>query len=108
MATTLSTLFVVCLALSCACAASINVPFVIPTIGGGSWLDDAGNGFGEPLNVRILNTCKRIIMLMIEQIVVSALSTPAVLTDTGIVNFARALGLCVLLFSLGPVRHPHL
>ena len=27
------------------------VPFFIPTVNGGSWFDDAGDGFGEPLNV---------------------------------------------------------
>lgn len=28
-----------------------NVAFVNPTVGGGSWLDDAGTGVGEPMNV---------------------------------------------------------
>jgi len=50
------------------------VPFFTPTDGGGSWLDNAGNGLGEPLNV-----------------IISGLSSPAVLTDDGIINFARAL-----------------
>jgi hypothetical protein len=38
-------------------------------------LDNAGNGLGEPLNV-----------------IISGLSSPAVLTDAGIVNFAKAIG----------------
>ncbi|TFY59117.1 hypothetical protein EVG20_g7905 [Dentipellis fragilis] len=46
-----------------------------PTDGGGSLLDNAGNGLGEPLNV-----------------IVSGLSSSDVLTDDGIVNFARAIG----------------
>ncbi|TFY65738.1 hypothetical protein EVG20_g5357 [Dentipellis fragilis] len=49
--------------------------FFNPTTNGGSLLDDAGNGLGEPLNV-----------------IVSGLSSPDVLTDDGIVNFARAIG----------------
>lgn len=31
----------------------LAVGFVNPTLGGGSWLDNAGNGLGEPLNVII-------------------------------------------------------
>jgi len=38
-------------------------------------LDNAGVGVGEPMNV-----------------IISALSSPGVLTDTGIVNFAKAIG----------------
>ncbi|KAA1471724.1 hypothetical protein DENSPDRAFT_837784 [Dentipellis sp. KUC8613] len=49
--------------------------FFDPTANGGSLLDDAGDGLGEPLNV-----------------IVSGLSSPDVLTDDGIVNFARAIG----------------
>ncbi|KAI0686354.1 hypothetical protein BC835DRAFT_1379984 [Cytidiella melzeri] len=52
------------------------VAFVNPTILGGSWLDDAGTGVGEPLNV-----------------VISALSSPSVLTDDGFTNFARSINL---------------
>ncbi|KAF8808799.1 hypothetical protein BYT27DRAFT_7163618 [Phlegmacium glaucopus] len=54
---------------------SAAVDFFNPNLSGGSMLDDAGNGLGEPLNV-----------------IVSGLSSPAVLTDTGILNFARAIG----------------
>jgi len=39
-------------------------------------LDNAGDGFGEPLNV-----------------IISGLSSPAVLTDDGFLNFAEAVGL---------------
>ncbi|KAI0087931.1 hypothetical protein BDY19DRAFT_951087 [Irpex rosettiformis] len=49
--------------------------FVDPTTHGGSWLDNAGSGGGEPLNV-----------------VISGLSSPSVLTDDGIINFAQAVG----------------
>ncbi|KAL4068515.1 hypothetical protein V8B97DRAFT_2058943 [Scleroderma yunnanense] len=52
-----------------------GVPFYNPTLTGGSMLDNAGNGFGEPLNV-----------------IISGFSSPAVLTDDGIVNYARAIG----------------
>ncbi|KAJ3556175.1 hypothetical protein NM688_g2171 [Phlebia brevispora] len=52
-----------------------NVGFFDPTANGGSWLDNAGDGLGEPMNV-----------------VISGLSSPGVLTDDGIINFARAIG----------------
>lgn len=29
------------------------IPFFNPVQGGGSWLDNAGDGFGEPLNVSV-------------------------------------------------------
>ncbi|KAJ6557185.1 hypothetical protein B0H10DRAFT_2120998 [Mycena sp. CBHHK59/15] len=51
------------------------VDFFNPTANGGSMLDDAGGGLGEPLNV-----------------IISGLSSPAVLTDDGFLNFARAIG----------------
>ncbi|KAF8972963.1 hypothetical protein BDZ97DRAFT_1649476 [Flammula alnicola] len=54
---------------------SSSVAFFNPTAGGGSMLDNAAPGLGEPLNV-----------------IVSGLSSPAVLTDAGIVNFAKAIG----------------
>lgn len=47
-------LFII-LAASCAAAlptSSGGVDFVDPTANGGSWLDDAGGGLGEPMNVR--------------------------------------------------------
>ncbi|KAI0686361.1 hypothetical protein BC835DRAFT_1408606 [Cytidiella melzeri] len=49
------------------------VGYYNPTVQGGSWLDDAGDGFGEPLNV-----------------VISGLSAPHVLTDDGFLNFAHS------------------
>ncbi|KAJ3882425.1 hypothetical protein F5051DRAFT_319721 [Lentinula edodes] len=52
-----------------------SVDFYSPLLGGGSMLDDAGDGFGEPLNV-----------------IISGLSSPEVLTEDGIINFAKAIG----------------
>jgi len=54
------------------------VPYYKPTAGGGSQLNNAGDGLGEPLNV-----------------IISGLSSPDVLTDDGIVNYARALGFSI-------------
>ncbi|KAF8160998.1 hypothetical protein B0H34DRAFT_795841 [Crassisporium funariophilum] len=54
---------------------SSAVAFFNPADGGGSMLDAAAPGLGEPLNV-----------------IISGLSSPAVLTDAGILNFARAIG----------------
>ncbi|KAI0051848.1 hypothetical protein FA95DRAFT_1554092 [Auriscalpium vulgare] len=49
--------------------------FFDPRPNGGSMLDRLVNGFGEPLNV-----------------IISALSSPSVLTDDGILNYARSIG----------------
>ncbi|KAI0330131.1 hypothetical protein GY45DRAFT_1251395 [Cubamyces sp. BRFM 1775] len=46
-----------------------------PAEGGGSMFIDAGNGFGEPLNV-----------------IISGLSSPALLNEDGLLNYARAIG----------------
>ncbi|KAI0319189.1 hypothetical protein OF83DRAFT_1055467 [Amylostereum chailletii] len=55
-----------------------------PAAGGGSMLDIVGDsGQGEPMNV-----------------IVSGLSSPAVLTDDGIVNFARAIGFSTECFGI--------
>ncbi|KDR75416.1 hypothetical protein GALMADRAFT_98884 [Galerina marginata CBS 339.88] len=51
------------------------VDFFNPLTGGGSLLDNAGSGGGEPLNV-----------------IISGLSSPGVLTDAGVLNFAKAIG----------------
>jgi len=51
------------------------VAFVVPTLGGGDWLDSAAPPLGEPLNV-----------------IVSGLSSPQVLTDDGFLNWAQSLG----------------
>ncbi|KAF7789274.1 hypothetical protein EIP86_000215 [Pleurotus ostreatoroseus] len=51
-----------------------GVAFFNPTANGGSWLDVAGTGVGEPMNV-----------------VISGLSSPSVLTDDGFINYARSL-----------------
>ncbi|KAG8220561.1 hypothetical protein J3R82DRAFT_3294 [Butyriboletus roseoflavus] len=61
--------------------AAQSVPFYTPTANGGSMLVDAQDGYGEPLNV-----------------IISGESSAAVLTDDGIVNYARAIGLYVLSF----------
>lgn len=50
-------------------------PYYSPNLNGGSMLIDAGNGLGEPLNI-----------------IISGLSSPAVLTDHGFINYARAIG----------------
>ncbi|KAJ3893800.1 hypothetical protein GG344DRAFT_74615 [Lentinula edodes] len=62
------------------CALSLVTPrqgvdFFDPTANGGSLLDDAGNGLGEPLNV-----------------IISGLSSPGVLTESGFENYAKAIG----------------
>jgi hypothetical protein len=65
-----------------------------PAPGGGSMLDDAGNGLGEPLNVRVPGReaiCSS--GLTRGQVIISGLSAPGVLTDTGLINYARAIGL---------------
>ncbi|KAJ6499435.1 hypothetical protein C8R45DRAFT_115648 [Mycena sanguinolenta] len=69
------------------------VAFANPNLGGGSMLDDATGGdsssdLGEPLNV-----------------IISGLSSPAVLTDAGFLNFAQAIGFsfeCLGLHLGGP------
>jgi hypothetical protein len=55
--------------------AQVDVDFFNPILGGGSMLNNVGNGLGEPLNV-----------------IISAFSSPAVLTNDGILQFARAIG----------------
>ncbi|KAF5343143.1 hypothetical protein D9758_015208 [Tetrapyrgos nigripes] len=49
--------------------------FFNPAQGGGSMLTDAGNGLGEPLNV-----------------IISGLSSPQVLSQSGVTNYAKAIG----------------
>ncbi|KAI0793258.1 hypothetical protein C8Q75DRAFT_749507 [Abortiporus biennis] len=51
------------------------VEYYDPEEHGGSWLNRAGRGGGEPLNV-----------------IISGLSSPSVLTNEGITNYARAIG----------------
>ncbi|KAJ7042953.1 hypothetical protein C8F04DRAFT_1075381 [Mycena alexandri] len=51
------------------------VAFYNPTLNGGSMLDNAGGGGGEPLNV-----------------IISGLSSPSVLTDEGFLHYAQAIG----------------
>ncbi|KAH9991649.1 hypothetical protein BJV74DRAFT_413426 [Russula compacta] len=58
------------------------VPFVNPTIGGGSLLDHDSGGLGEPLNV-----------------IISGLSSPWVLSDGGFLHFANAIGFGIECFG---------
>ncbi|PCH43733.1 hypothetical protein WOLCODRAFT_76126 [Wolfiporia cocos MD-104 SS10] len=51
------------------------VPYYDPSSNGGSMLDNAGDGYGEPLNV-----------------IISGLSSSGVLNEAGVINFARAIG----------------
>lgn len=82
------------------------LPFVDPTLLGGSLLDDAGGGLGEPLNVRLyyvillyFTMSYRIIKLIL-QVIISGLSSAGVLTDDGFTNFARAAGMHVSSYTL--------
>ncbi|KAJ8518047.1 hypothetical protein ONZ45_g4843 [Pleurotus djamor] len=72
----LTTLAIALLNVSSALCSPLAVDFFNPIDGGGSMLDNAGSGGGEPLNV-----------------IISGLSSPQVLTDAGALNFARAIGL---------------
>ncbi|KAG1742906.1 hypothetical protein EDB19DRAFT_1633779 [Suillus lakei] len=60
-----------------------GVAYYNPTAGGGSMLINAGDGYGEPLNV-----------------IISGLSSPAVRTYNGAINFARAIGFSEECFGL--------
>jgi len=57
--------------------------FYNPLNGGGSMLDNAGDGYGEPLNV-----------------IISGLSSTDVLTASGIINYARAIGFSTECFGI--------
>lgn len=70
--------------------------FVNPANGGGSMLIDAGNGLGEPLNVRIRYAAISPLCLtgaMSAQVIISGQSSQSVLNEDGITNYARAIGL---------------
>lgn len=70
--------------------------FVNPADGGGSMLIDAGNGLGEPLNVRIRHAAVSPLYLteaISAQVIISGLSSPSILNEDGITNYARAIGL---------------
>lgn len=71
------------LVIACSVASGGKVPFVNPTTQGGSFLLMAGNNLGEPLNV-----------------VISGQSSPAVLTNAGFLNYARAVGFTTECFGL--------
>ncbi|KAG1896698.1 uncharacterized protein F5891DRAFT_582881 [Suillus fuscotomentosus] len=60
-----------------------GVAYYSPTDRGGSMLINAGNGYGEPINV-----------------IISGLSSPHVLTLDGAINFARAIGFSEECFGL--------
>ncbi|EKM50799.1 uncharacterized protein PHACADRAFT_200730 [Phanerochaete carnosa HHB-10118-sp] len=70
-------LFAASLANSCPTPSgdSAGVPFVNVTTNGGSWLDNAGDGFGEPLNV-----------------IISGESSAEVLTQPGLLRWAQSIG----------------
>jgi len=76
------------------------VAFVSPAEGGGSQLDNAGNGLGEPLNVCSPPgcVCQHNHFPLYFQVIISGLSSTAVLTDDGILNWARSIGLYIYLF----------
>ncbi|EJF65127.1 hypothetical protein BD309DRAFT_960762 [Dichomitus squalens] len=59
------------------------VAYFDPTAGGGSMFADAGNGLGEPLNV-----------------IISGLSSPDVLTEDGLINYAQAIGFSTECFGI--------
>jgi len=59
------------------------VDFYNPSAHGGSLLDNAGSGVGEPLNI-----------------IVSGLSSSTVLGDAGFLNFARAIGFSTECFGI--------
>jgi len=59
------------------------VPYYDPVVNGGSMLDDAGGGVGEPLNV-----------------IISGLSSPSVLTSDGLLNYARSIGFSTECFGI--------
>jgi len=52
-----------------------SVAFYNPSLGGGSMLINAQDGYGEPMNV-----------------IISGKSSPGVLTEDGLLNYARAIG----------------
>jgi hypothetical protein len=61
--------------LAVVCLLRLDRVFRRLTAHAGSQLDNAGDGYGEPLNV-----------------IISGLSSPSVLTDDGFLNFAEAMG----------------
>lgn len=69
-----------------------------PADNGGSMLTQVENStLGEPLNVRVSWSSHLgcgLIRLAV-QVIISGLSSPAVLTLDGVINYARAIGLCV-------------
>ncbi|TFK52163.1 hypothetical protein OE88DRAFT_1627796 [Heliocybe sulcata] len=60
-----------------------RVEYYDPNLNGGSLLDSVGNGLGEPLNV-----------------IISGTSSLSVLTDDGVLNFARAIGFSEECFNI--------
>lgn len=80
------------------------ISFLVPTSNGGSLLDDAGSGVGEPLNVCLLSSrllsIDELTVWLGAQVIISGASSPDVLTDDGFTNFARAAGMYVHILSL--------
>jgi len=71
------------IAFSLASRSTDAAAFFDPTQGGGSWLNNAGSGGGEPLNV-----------------IISGLSSADVFTEDGLVNYARAIGFSTECFGI--------
>ncbi|KAJ7018693.1 hypothetical protein C8F04DRAFT_365859 [Mycena alexandri] len=76
-------LFTSTLVLSVAIPTSSQAEFYDPRAQGGAMLDNAGSGGGEPLNV-----------------IISGQSTPSVLTNSGFLGYAGALGFAIECFGL--------
>ncbi len=75
-------------------AVHASVDFFPVANGGGSMLDKSG-GLGEPLNVRPNTVCYalREADTRLSQVIISAKSSPTVLTKSGLTLFAQAIGL---------------
>jgi hypothetical protein len=68
------------------------VEFYDPREGGGSQLNHSADA-GEPLNVLSKPPMLPFVLLMCAKVIISGLSSPEVLTPTGFLNYARAIGL---------------
>jgi hypothetical protein len=70
------------------------VAFFDPNLGGGSMLNRVSTGGGEPLNVSqsVLRSVTTVDHPALK-VIISGLSSPAVLTDAGFLNYARSLNL---------------
>lgn len=80
------------LGLACASPLRRSVAYYDPAANNGSMLNNAGDGLGEPLNVGRQRFRAMPPLLTDRQVIVSGLSSADVLTDDGIVKYARAIG----------------